>query len=623
MDPRLLAYYNRELQFMREMGGEFAREFPKIAGRLSLDEFECADPYVERLLEGFSFLAARVQLKIDAQFPRFTQHLLEMLYPNYLCPTPSMAVVELQPDLKEGALGDGFELPRGAVMRSVLGSGDQTACEYRTAHDTTLWPIELVEAEYVSYFQDLASVPELDLTKVKAGLRLKIRATAGLTFDRIRLDSLRLFLRGRDQKPVRLYEQLIANQIAVIVRPVERPAPWVEVIPGERITQVGFGENESLLPYGDRSFQGYRLLHEYFAFPERFLFVDLEGLSRGVRRCPGTELEIVVLFKRSDRALENAIDVSDFALHCVPVINLFPKRADRIHLNEKNHEYHVVPDRTRPIDFEVYQIEMVKGHGTTAEDEQRFDPFYASRDNTHADDAGFFTNRRVPRTISSKIKRSGPRSSYNGSEVYVALVDGSEMPYRSDLKQLSINTFCTNRDLPLGMPVGQGKTDFTLETGAPVEAIRCVAGPTKPRPPRYGGDVAWRFLSHLSLNYLSLANTDGKGAAALRDLLSLYGEVADPHIQKQVDGVRAIESGPITRRIPSDGPIAFGRGLEISVTCDESAFEGLGVFLLGSVLDRFFQRYVSLNSFTETVIRTVDRGELVRWPTRIGQRHIL
>lgn len=624
MDPRLLEYYNRELQFVREMGGEFAQAHPKIAARLSLDGFECEDPYVERLLEGFAFLAARVQLKLDAEFPRFTQHLLEMLYPHYLCPTPSMAVVQLRPDLSEGGLAQGYLVERGTALRSLIGKGDQTPCEYRIAHPTKLWPVELVQAEYVGYFGDLAGLPGVDLARVKAGVRFRLRATAGLTFDRIRMEALRVFLRGQGPVPVRLYEQLVGASVAVVVRPIERPAAWVEVAPASEIRQVGFEDEESLLPYGDRSFQGYRFLHEYFAFPERFLFVDIGGIAAGLRRCAASEVEILVLLDRSDSVLENAIDAGDFELHAAPVVNLFPKRADRIHLDTQTHEYHVVPDRTRPLDFEVFRVEGITGHGSVADEEVEFLPFYAHVDaHRYGDQQAYFTVARAPRALSSKQKRSGPRSSYIGSEVWIALVDGQEGAYRSELKQLGVRTLCTNRDLPLHMPLGQGTTDFSLESGAPVKSVRVLAGPTKPRSARFGGELAWRFLSHLSLNYLSLADTSGQGAAALRDLLALYADLSEPHTRKQVDGVRSIATQAVTRRIPSHGPISFARGLEIRLQLDENAFEGSGVFLLGAVLDRFFAKYVSINSFTETVVRTMDRGEIVRWPVRTGRRALL
>ena len=622
MDPRLLKYYNRELQYIREMGGEFAREYPKIAGRLGLEGIECADPYVERLLEGFAFLAARIQLKLDAEFPRFTQHLMEAVYPQYLSPTPSMAVARFQPDLNEGGLAEGYVIPRNTAIRSLLGKGEQTSCEYRTTHATTLWPLELDEAEYLSALtgRDLPDIPG-----VKAAIRLKLRSTAGLTFNKLTLNDLPVYLQGVDELPMHLYEQLLGNSLAVVVRPGMTKAPWQEVIKDVPIKPLGFDDSEAMLPFTRRSFQGYRLIHEYFAFPARYLFVKFTGLGKAVRRCAYNELELIVLLNRLDPTLEKVVNTANFSLFASPVINLFPKQCDRIHLSNKVNEYHLVPDRTRPMDFEVHSISEVNGYGTGMEREQRFFPFYASssRAAQHPEHA-FYTSRSEPRVLSSHQRRSGPRSSYIGSEVFISLVDSQDAPYRSDLRQLGVHALCSNRDLPLHMPIGKGKTDFTLELGAPVESVRCIAGPSRPKPSWAEGDVTWRLVSHLSLNYLSLIDNDEvEGAAALREILTLYSDISEAPIRNQIEGVRSISSRSVVRRLPVTGPLALGRGLEISLTLDESAFQGTGVFLLGAVLERFFSRYVSMNSYTQTVLKTEERGEIMRWPLRTGQQHVL
>ena len=622
MDPRLLGYYNRELQHLREMGGEFAHEFPKIAGRLGVETLECSDPYVERLLESFAFLTARVQLKIDAEFPRFSQHLLQMVYPHLLAPTPSMAVLELQPNLSEGALADGFRVPRGAVLRSLVGRGAETACEYRTAHDVTLWPLELVGAEYTSFLADLGSLRLPG--KGKAALRLRLRAAAGLNMDRLALADLPVFLRGGDEIAMRLYELLMGHTVALVARSGHSGQPGAQVIADAGVSPLGFDDEQALLPYGPRSFQGYRLLREYFAFPSRYLFANLSGLAEAVRRCASPELEIIAVFDAQDPRLEKAVGPSQFALFCTPAVNLFPRRADRIHLTSSTSEYHVVPDRTRPMDFEIYEVTEVVGYGTGNDDKQEFLPFYATNDQTPAEGAPYYTVHRQPRVLSGKQRAQGARSSYVGSEVFLALVDPDEAPFRSQLKQLAVSVTCTNRDLPLHLPVGQRASDFLLETGAPVTAVRCVAGPTPPRPSYAHGDPTWRLISHLSLNYLSLTDAaDGGGASALRELLALYGDSGDAVIRRQIDGVHSVASRSVTRRLPLPGPAAFGRGTEVTLTCDETAFEGMGVFLLGAVLERFFSKYVSLNSFTETALKTVQRGEIARWPARIGRRQLI
>jgi type VI secretion system protein ImpG len=624
MDPRMLEYYNRELQHLRETGGEFAKEHPKIAARLGLDGFECADPYVERLLEGFAYLAARVQIKIDSEFPRFTKHLLEMVFPNYLSPTPSMAVVEFQPDLTEGSLGDGYEIPRDTSLKSPLGKGEQTALEYRTGHPVTLWPLEVVGADYLSSSIELATLPGPAQQGVRAALLIRLKTTAGLTFDQTALDRLTFFLRGSNDLSMRIYEQLLANHVRIVARPAGRDPAWQEVIEGDHVRRVGFGDSEALLPYSPRSFQGYRLLHEFFAFPDRFMFVSISGFRRAVKRCQEDELELLVCLDSAMPELENTLEPDHFALFCAPAVNIFPMRADRIHLKENVHEYHVLPDRTRPMDFEVYSIDEVTGYGHGREVEIEFLPFYFCNDlSRHTDHRAFYSVHRVPRLMSSSQRRYGPRSTYIGSEVFLSLVDANEAPFSSDLRQLALRTYCTNRDLPLHMPTGIGKTDFELATGAPVEAIRVVAGPTKPRPSFAEGRTAWRLISHLALNYLSLLDTDtSQGASALRELFMLYGGAMDLATQKQIEGVTSVSSEPVNRWLSEGGQTAFVRGLEISLTFDESAFGGSGIFLFGAVLERFFAKYVSINSFTETIIRSLDRGEVVRWPARPGLRQL-
>ena len=622
MDPRLLGYYNRELAFMREMGGEFAKEYPKIAARLGLESFECADPYVERLLEGFAFLAARVQLKLDAEFPRFTEHLLELVYPHYLAPTPSMAVVQFRPDPAEGSLAEGFLVPRGTPIRSVLGSDQQTPCEYRTAHDTLLSPLAL---EKVEYFGRPGSLAGLDIPEVQGGraaIRLRLRATGEMAFNELNLERLPIFIRGQDAVSMHVYEQLLANAVALVVRPPERPAPWQKVLPASQIRPLGFADEEALLPYGPQSFQGYRLVMEYFAFAQRFMFVEFAGLSDAVRSCQGDTLDIVVVLDRANPVVEGALTEEKFALFCAPAVNLFTKRADRIHLSTRDNAFHVVPDRTRPMDFEVHQVTGVTGFGTGSEREQRFWPFYSMRDpDAERGDAAYYTLQRTPRVISSHQQRYGRRSSYVGTETYVSLVDADEAPYRSEIRQLAVDTLCTNRDLPIHMPLGSGSSDFTMELGAPVESIRCVAGPTRPKAAPTGRDTIWRVISHLSLNYLSIADTsEAEGAAALRELLRIYADDTDPTAAKQIDGVKSVSARPIIRRVAPEDRLAIGRGLEVKLTCDETAFSESGVFLLGAVLEQFFARYVSINSFTETALETVDRGEVMRWPTRVGRR---
>ena len=626
MDPRLLQHYNLELQHLREMGAEFAQQFPKVAARLGMSGLEVADPYVERLLEGTAFMAARVQLKLDAEFPRFTQALLEIVYPHYLAPTPSMLVAQLHPDPNEATLGGGTRIvPRGTTMYSVVGPDDTTACEFRTAQDVVLLPIEVASATYFSYAPDLPlnalSLPQ----SVKGGLRIRLRTTAGLNFPQTTIEKLCFYLAGRDDVANKLLELSLSSCVGVMVRPPGSKAHDFRLLPPSTVGPVGFSDDQALLPLSVRSFQGYRLLQEYFSFPQRYRFIEMSGLSQAIARIEGNEVEIVLLLGRGDPALESMVDGSHFQLFCTPAVNLFEKaRMDRIHVSDSTFEFHVVADRTRPLDYEIYQVTDVVGHGAGDDSEQHFLPFYSASSLDPDDTSAYFTTRRQPRVLPPDQKRRGPRSSYIGSEVFLSLVDSKQAPYSEDLRQLSIQAMCTNRDLVLQMPIGLGQTDFSLNIAAPVTSVRVVAGPSRPYSPVADGAVAWRAISHLSLNYLSLVNASGdQGAAALRDLLELYATTTDVSARRQIEGLRSVNVERVVRRLPARGPIAFGRALEITVDVDEMAFEGGSAFLLGAVLDRYFTRYVSINSATETVLRSDSRGEIHRWTPTWGTRPTL
>jgi type VI secretion system protein ImpG len=622
MDPRLLRLYESELAYIRDMGTEFANAFPKIAARLSLGSFDVVDPYVERLLEGFAFLTARIQLKMEAEYPTFTQSLLQMVYPHYHAPTPAMAVIQFRPDVALRGLPDGMRLPAGTELTSLLGTEDQTRCEFRTAHPVHLLPIEIAEAEYIASSASVAALGLPDQQGVKAAIRLRLRATGEAPFAKIALDRLTLFLSGQAGAAARLYGQLVADVVAVYVRPSQRPVPWQDRLRPSAIQALGLDPEDALLPPTPSYFDGYRLLQEYYAMPERLLFVELSGLDRSVVRCTGKEIEIILLLARSEPVLAASFGTDQVAQFCTPAINLFRKRSDRVSISEREAEYHIVPDRTRPLDFEIFSVTKVEAFSADASAAQPFLPFYAANDlSRNPDHRAYFTLQRRPRPMSAQSRQRGPRSRYLGHEVYIALVDAEAAPFRSDLRELGLDLLCTNRDLSLSMPVGKQHTDLNLAISAPVASVRCLVGPTAPRACRGGGEYAWRFLSHLGLNYLTLTDTDAlHGAAALRELLSLYVPAVDSVAARQLEGLTSVASRPIVRRFPGAGPVAVGRGLEVDLAIDEAPFGGAGAILLAAVLARFFAKYVSINAFTETVLRTPERGEVMRWPMQIGQR---
>jgi type VI secretion system protein ImpG len=623
MDPRLMQHYENELKFLRDMGKEFAAENPKVAQRLDIASTDVADPYVERLLEGFAFLAARIQLKMEAEFPTFTQSLLQMVYPHYLAPTPSMAVVRFTPDATLRGNPRGVDLEAGLKLESVLGTDDQTKCEFRTAHPVRLLPIDVAEADYIASAAAVGALGLPDLPNTRAAIRLKLRTMGDLPVAKLGLEKLSFFLGGPENARMRLYEQLSARVTGIVVRPGVRPLPWQDRLLKTALRPTGFEPEEALLPRLSVSFDGYRLLQEYFAMPDRFLFFTLDGLDRSVIRCAAPELEIIIMLDRSEPSLM-AFGPEHMQLNCTPAINLFRKRSDRIPVLQRDAEYLIVPDRVRPLDFEVFSVLEIEGFAADGGPTQPFFPFYTANDlSRNPGHRSYYIVRRQPHRLSSRATERGPRSGYLGHDVFVSLVDADNAPLKASLRQLGLDLMCTNRDLAMSMPVGKRETDFSIAVNAPVAATRCIVGPTAPRPCRGDGEYAWRFISHLALNYLSLTDTDDlQGAAALRELLRLYAP-AGAVASRQLDALLSVASTPVVRRIPGAGPICAGRGLQVAVTIDETPFGGGGGVLLGAVLDRFFAKYVSINGFTETVLRSPDRGEIMRWPLQLGRRPVV
>lgn len=630
MDPRLLSLYEQELRYFRESSSEFARAFPKIAHRLGIEGQEVADPYVERLIEATAFLSARVNLKLDAEYPRFTGHLLDIVYPNFLAPTPAMAVVQFAHDPDDGNLATGPVLPRGAGLRARQAVGQNTHCEFRTASALRLWPIDVHRAQYFTYAPDLPLNAHAQSRSIRGGLRIGLRATAGLMFNQIALDDLVLHLGGAEDVAWQLHECALGQPVGVMLRPLSASGALqgeAVNLPASAIQPVGFEDDEALLPVTATGFSGFRLLQEYFAFPQRFQFIRIAGLQAALSAMAVSEVEVVLLFSRGDAALEKLVGADNVQLHCVPIVNLFNKRLDRVPLTEGVSQFHLVPDRTRPQDFEVHTVTEVVGHGAPGADnaasEQIFRPFYSAFHGTRHSHPAYFTTTREPRMLSVRQRTEGHRSSHIGSEVYMQIVDPQQAPYAATLRQLAVTALCTNRDLALLMPPGRDN-DFDCVDSFPAQRVRMVRGPSRPVSPVVSQGLGWRVLDHLALNYLSISDsTPQQGAAALRETLMLYASHADEMRQGQVRGLLSVKNKPVARRLPMKGPIAFGRGLEITLEVDKDAFHGHSAFLFGAVMARYLARHVEVNHFVETVLRIAGKGETMRWRPLCGTRQIL
>lgn len=628
MNRKLLEYYNRELTYLREMGAEFAESYPKVAGRLGMQGIDVADPYIERLLEGVAFLTSRVQLKMDAEFPRFSQRLLEVIYPNYLAPTPSMAIAEIQPDSNKGDISAGFLVPRGTMLDSQVLKKNGITCSYTTAQDVRLQPVRLKSVELGGIPADLplASLG-LQHNGCVSALRIKLECYETVTLNNLKLDQLMFYLSGSDLHAQQLQELIMQHTVGLLCQTVETQ-PQRRVLPEHLLRQEGFEPEQALLPNDLRNFDGYRLLQEYFAFPARFQFFSIAGLQPLLQNVPEgkkapRQFEVILLLDKQDAALEQVVDLNHLALHCTPVINLFPKTADRISINEKNHEYHLVVDNIRPLDYEIFAVQRLIGSSREKSHEQEFRHFYATKSADDNNYGAYFSLRREQRPLSERARRYGTRSGYIGSEVFISLVDEHQSPWRSDLKYLSADVLCTSRDLPLAL-LQQEQGNFVMPDSLPVKRIAMKKGPTLPKAALSEGMITWQLISQLQLNYLSLMDTDPvQGAASLRQLLSLYGDSSEPAIAKQIKGIRHCNLKPIFRRVPEPGPIVFARGIAIDLTVDEQAFSGGSAYLLGCVLERLFSRMVSINSFTEMTLISQQRGEIAWWQARLGKRALI
>lgn len=618
MDARFLDYYNRELAYLREMGGEFAEAFPQVAGRLGMQGDTVADPYVERLLEGFAFLAARIHVKLDAEFPRFSQRLLEVVYPHYLAPSPSMAIVALELGAHDtaGEFAPGGRLPRGTRMQAAVSSGCTTPCTFVTAHDVEVWPIEVLDARAELPGSGTPVACTEARAPVRGVIRLRLRYRQRDSAETAMPDRLVFHIAADEPAASQLYEAVLGHARGVAVGV---PGGVREVVAARgTIRPEGFDARQALLPTDTRVFQGYRLLHEYFAFPARFHFFSLNGIGRALGRLGGEEFELELLLDIEPTAIKPFVSRKSFALNCVPVVNLFSSVGNRLHVNPSAAEHHVVADRTRPLDFEVYRVHAVTGFDRANDRVRGFFPFYRQVGDEREADNAYFSVRREPRRISDKALRSGGRTGYLGSEVYLSLVDTREAPWPERIEQLEVEMLLTNRDLPLLLPTG---APLSIETSLSLSRARIIRGPSRPQPQMAEREMTWRLISHLSLNYLALRDLDaGSGAALLRELLGLYASLADPDVARHAEALVTADVKAVNRRLPVAGPLVFGRGVAITLTVDERQFAGCSPYLFGALLEQFLSRHVSMNMFCELALATVGRGKLAAWPPRWGGR---
>jgi type VI secretion system protein ImpG len=609
----LLLYYERELTFLRQMGVEFADKYPKIASRLSLEPDKCEDPHVERLLEAFAFLAARVHLKIDDEFPEITEALLSIIYPHFIRPVPSMTIADFRVNPEQGQIGGGLKIPRGSMLSSRPVGG--VPCKFRTCYDTYIWPLSVVAAEWKTpdRLQPAIKAPE-----AAAALRVELKCWPDITFEKLHPNPLRFFLNGESGLIHTLYELLCSRCTGILVRD---PTPGSRLRPvelrGDALRPVGFAEDEGMLPYPRRSFTGYRLLHEYFTFPEKFFFLDLTGLEAALAGGFKDRAELVFLIAPSEladrrQALELGVTEKTFQTACAPVVNLFQQTAEPILLTQRRFDYPIVPDIRRPNAAEIFSVDEVVSVRPDSQEPVRFEPFYSFRH-------GLSGGRGQVFWMASR--RASGRRDDDGTEMFLSLVDLEQRPVAPDVDSLTVRLTSTNRDLPSRLPFGMESGDFELESGAPVHSIMALRKPTPALRPPTGKSSLWRLVSHLSLNYLSLV---AEGREALQEILKLYNFTNSSYSVKQIEGITDLKSRPQFARIISENGITFARGTRVDLELDEENFVGGGAYLFASVIEHFLGLYVTLASFSQLSVSTRQRKEVLKlWPPRAGSRILL
>jgi type VI secretion system protein ImpG len=608
MPDDLLSQYNSELTNIRRLAAEFASANPGIAENLRISSGSIDDPHVSRLVEAFAYLNARTRQKIEDDFPEITEAYLNTLYPHYLTPFPSTAIMQVELDAGQAELTSGYNIDRGS--RVLTDPVDGEPCRFQTCYPVTLFPIKVAEAEFCG---PVSPAPPTDITvPVKSFVRIVLEGFS----DKIPLDAfecgpIRFYLNGHPPFMHKLYEYLLNAVVGVAV--AKSPHDKDAVMLSPRCVQpVGFGRDEGLIDYSPRSFLGYRLLSDYFVLPEKYLFLDIDCMTPAILQKVGgqSRLELFFYLDRESRELENNISADTFRLGCCPITNLSAKRVEPIQLSRRQPEYHVVPDARLPTHFEIHSIDRVVAVSPDG-DEEEFLPFYSVRhDRSEIDQRKYwYATRRT--TIDG------------GTEVYLTLVDLLFRPVEVDEWTLNITTTCTNRNLPSRFNFGGGEPRLHIESGGPLNPLRCLTAPTPAYRPELGHGTRWRLISHLTLGHLSLLDTND-GAEGLREILRLYNPGASAESNSVIEGLKTVSSERVVGQVRGPVSAGFCRGVEVTLGFDEDKYVGRGLFPFASLLERFLPLYSSINSFTQLVAMSNRREKPVKsWPPRAGEKSLL
>lgn len=587
-------YYQSELTALRQLGRRFAERSPALAPFLAQAG---RDPDVERLLEGFAFLTGRLRQKLDDELPELTHSLMHLLWPNYMRPLPAFSILQFDPLPHPGPA---LLVPRDTPVESQ--PIDDVRCRFRTCYPTEVLPLRASGLNY-------------SVKGDGALLSLRLEMTCDGHLGELQLGRLRLHLAGERYISQMLYLGLIHDLDHVELVPLDGNQKSLLVdepplrLPSERVRPVGFAEEEALIPYPLNTFRGYRFLQEYFAFQDKFLFVDLLGLERlqslpeaKLKQARGLELRFDI--RRSGiQRLRPTLD--NLKLHCTPIVNLFSHDALPIRLDGKQDEYLLLPAEYDVQNCGVFAVENVTGWRPGGLGHQEYVLF-----ESFEHDASF----DVPNARPHYSVRQRSSLLHEGLDTYLSF---GVRDYEEH-ETLSIELTCTNQNLPRRLRLG----DINQAGDATPEFLRFrnITPVTACYAPPLSRDFLWKLISNMSLNYLSLANVEAlKVILETYDLPRYYDQHAEKVSKNLLNGLRAIRHEPVDR-LHRGLPV---RGLRTELTIDPTGYIGEGdLFVFASVLNEFFALYASLNSYHELKVKSTQ-GEVFQWTPRMGQQPLL
>lgn len=597
-------YFLGELDYLRSRAVDFARDYPKIAAELELSKGKSADPHIEALLQSVAFMTGRIQHQLHQDAPEISKALLNMLYPHFEKPLPSMVIgrAHIKPNAANFANGYEFSKNRIAYIETIGAADHLPVCKFRNCFDTQLWPLEVTKAgEQPTNSYDFLS----ENRKILSVLRLQISNMGNEAIHSYPLKKLCFYINAEDHKAFPLYRLLAENLHGIALVSDSGNSPVI--LSNSSLKFLGMDAEHAMLPYTKASHPAYRILQEYFSFPEKHLFFEISGLDALDAR---QTFEILLLL---DAPPDKNLNISEynFLLNCMPMINLFPVHIDPVRLDHRDYEYRLIPGQEQYRYCEIYSIEEMtatRPAGKVRKLRSYFGLNAAEYEST--EDMYYWTARREP----------SPLKTLHGTEIYVAFHDSSFDMHRPVEDTLAARVLCTNRNLPEKLRAGDR---LHLEGTGPITQIELITKPARHEPPPMSGMKAWQLISHLNLNFLSLSS-GSESLAALKSILLLYAVSSNPVSRRQIDSICNLECKPIVRRTGKDAWRGFCRGTEVRLTIDESVFEGGSPLLLGEVLSCFFALYTSINSFTQLVLESKQKKGVWRtWQPMAGEQAIL